>query len=49
MSGPFRLSSRKQKKAVEAVVTTTSTLEAVLVAFLNRGFWGRMKWLFFGK
>ena len=49
MAAPFKLSSRKQRQFVKEMATTTSTMERVLVAFLNRGFFGRMKWLLFGR
>lgn len=50
MRPTFRIASnREQRRAIAASVTTTAQLETVLVGFLNRGFFGRLKWLLFGR
>jgi len=50
MRPTFRIAShREQRRALEASVITAAQLEVVLVAFLNRGFFGRLKWLLFGR
>jgi hypothetical protein len=42
------LSQKQTRKHVLAQTLTTAQLERVVVGFLNRGFWRRLRWLFFG-
>ena len=44
-----RVSARKQREALASAVLVSQTTEAALLGLLNLSFWGRMKWLLFGK
>jgi hypothetical protein len=43
------LSGRRRTRALRAVASAQITTNAAFEAFLTRGFWGRMLWLFFGR
>jgi hypothetical protein len=46
---PFKITQRSQRRVLAATAQSQTTVERVLVAFINQGFWGRVGWVLFGQ